>query len=259
MDAGGLIKRARVAAGLSQRMLAERAGVSRHALSRYERASRVPSIRTLTTILAAAGWQVRAELEQLDADVRAAIARVAAEPLADRITVSRWLTFTELADLAYRVEGAAAANLLGAPIPVDHYDLAVADTDETVEVLARLATVHRYVIEAGRRRGARFYAARSTPDQSAARRLRDWFRAHCPDGTFWLRSGFSEARTRFAAPDDVARYVDVSTPHGPVRVAPLNEIEGADDHARRVLHVLREMTHESGDGVETDTVPGTGS
>ncbi|PSL08288.1 helix-turn-helix protein [Haloactinopolyspora alba] len=256
MDTGGLIKQARFAAGLSQRVLAERADVSRHALSRYECGNRAPSIGTLTAILAAAGWQIRAELEQLDADVRAAIARVASEPLDDRVAVSRWVSFTELARVAYRVEGLAAASLLGAPLPADHYDLAVADTPETFEALAGLVTEHSYIVEAARRRGPKFRVPRSNPEPLGAQ-LRAWLAAHCPDGTFWLRCAFSEARTRLAPPDDVSRHVHVETPHGRVRVAPVHEIDVvADEYALRVLRVLREMTNESGDGVAQTPSPG---
>lgn len=47
---------------------------------------------------------------------------------------------------------------------------------------------------------------------------------------------------------EVERYVEVMTPHGPVPVAPLHEIESTDPRVTRVLRVLRETT-------ETAAVP----
>jgi transcriptional regulator with XRE-family HTH domain len=84
MNPGALIRQARRAAGLTQRELALRAGVTRTALSHYERRRRVPTIATLEAVLAGAGQQVRAELEQVDADVEGAIAAVGERPMADR-------------------------------------------------------------------------------------------------------------------------------------------------------------------------------
>lgn len=55
MDAAALIRTAREQVGLSQLALAERAGTSQPAISRYESGASSPSIETLDRILAAAG------------------------------------------------------------------------------------------------------------------------------------------------------------------------------------------------------------
>lgn len=111
MDVGALIKQARYEAMLSQQELAERAGVSRFAISRYECGVRLPSIPALRSILEAAGKQLHAELEPLDADVRAAIARQAAVPMDDRASVWDWYWFRDSIGPDYRVEGLAASPL----------------------------------------------------------------------------------------------------------------------------------------------------
>ena len=136
MDPGELIRRARQAAGLTQRDLAGRAGVTRTALSHYERGRRLPTIATLRVVLAAAGLQVRAELEQLDADVERAIAAVAAQPVADRDGVFGWGQIDRIAEVAHRVEGLAAASVFGAPVPVATFELALADEDSTFRWLS---------------------------------------------------------------------------------------------------------------------------
>ena len=55
MDAATLIVRCRRRAGLSQRLLAERAGTSAAAICLYESGQRVPRVDTLTRIVAATG------------------------------------------------------------------------------------------------------------------------------------------------------------------------------------------------------------
>jgi transcriptional regulator with XRE-family HTH domain len=111
MDPSALIRQARHAAGLTQRELARRAGVTRAALSHYERRRRIPTIATLEAVLAGAGQQVRAELEQLDADVERAIAAVADQPMADRDGVFGWGQIHRIAEVSHRVEGLAAASV----------------------------------------------------------------------------------------------------------------------------------------------------
>lgn len=243
MDVPALITKARRHSGLSQRILAERAGVSRHAVSHYENGRRSPSIAVLTSMLAAAGLQLRVELEPLDQDVRDAIARLAAEPMADRDIVARWVNLTDLAACPYRVEGPAAACMLGAPLPADYYDLALADTPDGLRSFAALTITRGYVLRLHRREQTLYFslpgATSTTPDELSDR-LRGRVGTESGDGSFWMRSGFAEARVRLAPPEDVARYVEVATPHGPVRVAPLHEITGLDARGEHVLRILRE-------------------
>lgn len=57
-----LIRTARRKAGLTQVVLAERAGTSQAAVSAYESGRRSPSVDTLTRLLEAAGFEVRMRL-----------------------------------------------------------------------------------------------------------------------------------------------------------------------------------------------------
>jgi transcriptional regulator with XRE-family HTH domain len=57
---------ARLKAGLSQKRLAEKAGVDATMISAYERDLRQPTLPTLERLLAAAGFELRLHLEPLD-------------------------------------------------------------------------------------------------------------------------------------------------------------------------------------------------
>lgn len=61
-----LLQLARLKAGLSQRELAERAGVPATMISAYERSKRQPTMDTLLRLLAAAGFELRMHLEPYD-------------------------------------------------------------------------------------------------------------------------------------------------------------------------------------------------
>jgi transcriptional regulator with XRE-family HTH domain len=64
-----LIRMARRQAGLTQQVLAERAGTSQAAMSAYESGRRSPSVDTLCRILSAAGFEVRMRLASPDTHV----------------------------------------------------------------------------------------------------------------------------------------------------------------------------------------------
>lgn len=64
--ASAFLQLARLEAGLSQRELAERAGVSQSEIARIESGKREPSIPTLQKILAGAGKELRFRLAELD-------------------------------------------------------------------------------------------------------------------------------------------------------------------------------------------------
>jgi uncharacterized protein len=61
--AAALLQLARLKAGLSQRELAERAGVPTTMISAYERDKRQPTLATLSKLVAAAGLDLRIRLE----------------------------------------------------------------------------------------------------------------------------------------------------------------------------------------------------
>ncbi|MGH8825453.1 MAG: helix-turn-helix domain-containing protein [Jiangellaceae bacterium] len=232
MDVGALIRQARRAAGLTQRDLAQRAAVTRAALSHYERRRRIPTITTLEAVLAAAGQQVRAELEPLDADVERAIAALAAQPMADRDGVFGWGQINRIEEVAHRVEGLAAASVLGAPVPVTTFEMALADDASTFQWLSEemMAWVARIRVPAW----DYFDVVQRAPES-----LRELIATECPDGRFELRSGFTDARVRLAPPEVVARHVLVESPHGSIPVQPLHEIDTTDPEIGRTLEVMR--------------------
>lgn len=61
VEAGELLERARVSAGLTQEELARRAGTSRTTLSAYEHGRKSPTASTLTRLLSEAGWELAAQ------------------------------------------------------------------------------------------------------------------------------------------------------------------------------------------------------
>jgi transcriptional regulator with XRE-family HTH domain len=73
--ASAFLKLARLEARLSQRELAERAGVSQSEIARIENGQREPSIPTLQKILAGAGKELRFRLVELDDHDRVLAAR----------------------------------------------------------------------------------------------------------------------------------------------------------------------------------------
>jgi transcriptional regulator with XRE-family HTH domain len=62
---GGLLREARARTGLTQRDLARRARTSQSVVARIEQGRSDPSTGTLTRLLAAAGFELRAELTPL--------------------------------------------------------------------------------------------------------------------------------------------------------------------------------------------------
>jgi predicted nucleotidyltransferase/DNA-binding XRE family transcriptional regulator len=61
-DAGTMLRRARKQRGLTQRALAERTGVAQTTIARIESGRHQPTLRTLTTLLAGAGFRPRIDL-----------------------------------------------------------------------------------------------------------------------------------------------------------------------------------------------------
>ncbi|MGH8994357.1 MAG: helix-turn-helix domain-containing protein [Acidimicrobiia bacterium] len=64
--AGGLLRLARMEAGISQRELASRAGVPQSMIAAYERGRREPTLPTLLRLLEAAGFELRLHLTPTD-------------------------------------------------------------------------------------------------------------------------------------------------------------------------------------------------
>ena len=94
-----VVLEARLAAGLSQRELARRAGTSQPAIARYERGAAVPSWSTLERIAAACGRRVEisAEIAPDPHDVELAQALLELTPLERLRSLSRYARLRELA------------------------------------------------------------------------------------------------------------------------------------------------------------------
>ena len=63
IDSAGLLRRARLAAGLTQTELARRAGVTQSVISAYESGRREPALSTLARLVEAAGARLHLDLE----------------------------------------------------------------------------------------------------------------------------------------------------------------------------------------------------
>jgi predicted nucleotidyltransferase/DNA-binding XRE family transcriptional regulator len=70
MDAGALLREARVRAGLSQSDLARRAGVTQSVVSEYEAGKREPALPTLARLVAGTGHELTLGLQRADPSVR---------------------------------------------------------------------------------------------------------------------------------------------------------------------------------------------
>ncbi len=94
-----LVRDARLAAGLSQRALARRAGTSQPAIARYERGVATPSWETLQRLLAACGRRLRLSAEVVaDAhDIELAAQLLELTPLQRLRALSRYAHLRELA------------------------------------------------------------------------------------------------------------------------------------------------------------------
>jgi transcriptional regulator with XRE-family HTH domain len=82
MPSSALLQLARLKAGMSQRELAERAGVPVSIISAYERDQRQPTLTTLLRLLHAAGFDLRLHLAAYDPhdDILAAWRKAAPKP-----------------------------------------------------------------------------------------------------------------------------------------------------------------------------------
>lgn len=236
MDVAALIKQARYEARVTQQELARRVGRSRASISQLEAGVRTPSLGSLEAILAALGKQVRLELESLDADVRREIVEHRHDPeLAGRV----WFAveqIEDLADLDLRIEGLAAAALLGAPLKVRDPQVAIARTERSMDWLAAKLRHDRIRFRPASWVGSAFPR---TPQE-----VHDLIAAECPDGWIMVRGFFHETPVRFAPADEVARHVLISGADRPLPVQPLHEIETTDRHAARVLRLLREQAQD---------------
>lgn len=238
VDVARLVKDARHAARQTQASLAMRAGISRGTVAAIETGARSPSWEMLSAILAAAGKQMKIELEPVDDDLRRAVAaRSGDTSAADDLSMTVSL-MEGLVDLPYRIEGLAAATVLGAPIALaEPIDLALPDGPEAVQWLAGLlGTGAAAVTPQGRR-----YPMDGIRGPEGVARLVELSEDGRFSLEFWLRT-FS---VRFVPAERAGRSVLVVGEHAPLRVQPLHEIDTTDRHAARVLRLLREQAQDT--------------
>jgi transcriptional regulator with XRE-family HTH domain len=223
-DVGGLVLKHRDAAGLTQQELARRAGVTQGTLSAIERNRRPPSLGTLCRLLDVLGLQLDLAVSDRTASLDAAIDAAAGRPMGDRLRRGRFdgvMILERLAAAAPVVEGAAGAVLHGAPLEVDHLDVAIAEDN-----LPALAA------------GLRSLGADRWSDQ-----WRMWGPAdpdpRTPGAMRWLTM-VGEVRVTLVdtAPENLTVLVGDLLAH----VRPLHDIEAADRPTARVLARLRERS-----------------
>lgn len=135
MDVASALRAARYAAGLSQKRLARRAGLSAGALSRYESGSALPSLPTFDRLLAACGKDVRMVLTDRVDDLETELARRARLPYRRRIAESAFLRGEFLTRLVAHqadvlVGGSWAAELHGIPTEPAEGRLLLSDDPE---------------------------------------------------------------------------------------------------------------------------------
>jgi transcriptional regulator with XRE-family HTH domain len=131
-EVGAVLRQQRQLRGLSQQLVAERASVSQAAVARIERGGRGTSLAVLERLFAALDLRLRVELEPLDAQVDAALDRLAEQPVADRIGELRLAEVVDrLAGIPFVFDGPTAALLQGVGLPGElvHLALAWADAD----------------------------------------------------------------------------------------------------------------------------------
>lgn len=234
-DPGKLLRNARQRAGLSQRQMAERAGVRPAMISAYERNLRDPTIGTLQRLLEAVGVTLTGQLAPsdagLDAAVRAALGQSPVERV-ERFDIALGMVCDLCAGLPYVVRGLAAAAVQGAPVTVTRVEVRLGGGDDVVDaVAARACTALAHMW----RPDLRYFRRPSTADTAA-----DLLRRFNP--TRWREIvGGTEFELALWPEDDLGPPVEVPFGERRLHVTPLWELELSDAKAAKVLRRTREI------------------
>ncbi len=132
-----LLRNEREKAEMSQTTLARLVGTSQQCLSRIEKGVQAAGTDTIARLFEALGWQLRIDLEALDADLDAGIDRIG--QVDDDVRIEALglfsLYFRKMADLRYLIDGELGAILHGVPLKTRTLHVAVAEPD--IDALAR--------------------------------------------------------------------------------------------------------------------------
>jgi transcriptional regulator with XRE-family HTH domain len=128
---GSTLLRERERRRLTQRRLAEMAGVSQGTIARIERGDRHASLPMVERLLAALGMQLTLGVEALDAHIDAEIAVLVEAPLIERVARTDIDRVQDRLTVPYVFDGPTAALIQGAPVPIEavHVALAWRDAD----------------------------------------------------------------------------------------------------------------------------------
>jgi transcriptional regulator with XRE-family HTH domain len=242
---GALIRDAREDRRLTLGQLAAASGVGASTLSTMERAKRDMSLGAVEKVLAAMGLQLHVDTQPLWGEIDAKISEMAEVSLPARIEA--WpLEFTSFvswfAETAYMADGLMAAALQGAPVPVDAFEIAVLDDEDSLdELMFLLSEMHvRRWVEKWRDWDGTTVDPRDAESPPARYRcIHGELRVRLVsalDPTIFVE--LSDLSTSGLAPSSLHRKVPVLT-RVRLPVAPLAEIETSDGWARRVLQRMR--------------------
>jgi transcriptional regulator with XRE-family HTH domain len=237
MNPAALLREARDRSGLTQAQVAKRAGVHVSLISAYERGRRAPGVPLLERLLAAAGQQLRVELEPLGADVDARVRRALARSPEERAGLSDYV-YTDLAEwldgIPYVVEGLAAAVLQGAPVDVRRVDIRLPDEDDALECVSQAISKRwwRVWIEENNRHVM-------IPCRPLLLRELNPSR--------WV-GGVQEYQLRLVAPEALASAAYVEIGGARIPVVSLWEVETTNAEDGQLLALTRELVAERAEG-----------
>jgi transcriptional regulator with XRE-family HTH domain len=221
---GTTLRRRRQSAGLTQDCLAARAGITQPLVSRVERGLYPATLDLIQCLFDALELELHVEATAAHAELDREIAELASLSTTDRLVGSLAMevlqSLRRWGPVPFVVEGALAAALQGAPIPVDDADVAILRTeldsfDRWLEWTAAMPWSEE--------------RQEFTYDRPDLRRCR----------TMRWQTGFAVARTRFV--DEAPASIDVTFEQETYAVRPLAEVEVVDPHAAALMARWREV------------------